>query len=126
MRAYLRINDQIGFETSDCSTLQDTIKEVTYLRKVVGYEPCGKCKSDNIIPQHREVTKDGDTNEYYELLCLSCGAVLALGQNKEGKTLYKKKLETNSKGKAVKDGDKAKYLPDNGWSKYNKETGQKE
>ena len=109
----------IEIEAPDLQTL---IKEVTNLRNAIAYEICGKCKDPNTIVNWRNV----DSNDFFELKCTnrSCGAVLQLGTHKEDKTLYKKKMKTNSRGKAEKDGDKAVYLPDNGWLKYDKESGQ--
>ncbi len=130
MRGYFRINDNIGIETSESPSLQDVFKEITYIRSVVGDEKCGKCKSVNITPNFREVTSDNETNQFYELRCVDCGAVLQLGQHKTDSTLYKKKVEVNAKGKAVKtkDGEveKAVYLKDGGWKLWNRDTKQME
>ncbi len=103
----------------DGANLQEIIQAVTSVENAIGFEPCGKCKSGNVFPNHRKVEAD----DFYELKCNSCGAVLQLGQHKSDSTLYKKKMEVDSKGKAVKDENgKAKYLKDNGWLKWNSNT----
>jgi hypothetical protein len=72
--------------------------------------------SDKLKFQVREV----EDNKYYELVCVDAdfdlrGARLSFGQHKKGGTLFAKKKD--------KDG---KWLPNNGWVKYNKETGKEE
>jgi late competence protein required for DNA uptake (superfamily II DNA/RNA helicase) len=107
----------------EAPTLQELMQQISQIENAIGYEPCGKCKSGNVFPRHR----NADGNDFYELACSDCGAVLQLGTNKEEKTLYKKKMETDSKGKAVKDENgKGKYLKDNGWLKWNASTKQME
>lgn len=120
MKLIYEINPQSSVEV-ECPTVQEVIEKLNYLRDSVGYEPCGQCKNDYTILRHRNV----GGNDFYEHVCMNpdCRAVLALGQNKEEKTLYKKRMETNSKGKAEKNDDgKAKYLAHNGWGKYNPTT----
>lgn len=80
--------------------------------------PCvrGKKVSDKVRFQVRDV----DENKYYELICTDVdpdlrGARLSFGQHKKGGTLYAKRKD--------KDG---KYLPHNGWVRFNKETGKEE
>lgn len=119
MKLVYQINPQTSLEI-ECPNVKAVIKELTVLRDSVGQEVCGQCGSEWTVLRHRNV----DDNDYYEHVCLehNCRAVLALGANKEGETLYKKRLRTNNKGKAVKDGDKPEYLPKNGWGRYNPQT----
>lgn len=118
MKAVYTVNSNLVLEVEG-ATLQDVIKGITVLDNAIGGEPCGKCKSTNVSPRYR--TAEG--NDFYELVCKDCGAVLQLGTNKEEKTLYKKKMKTDNKGKAIKDADgKGTYLQDNGWLKWNSKT----
>ncbi len=117
MKAIFEAYHGLKFEVEG-EKLSSILKEVGGLVDAIGYEPCGKCGSDNVFPNYREVKSDA----YYELKCNKCGAVLQLGQHKEGGALYKKKMAVDNKGKALKDGDKAVYLKDNGWLKWNNVT----
>lgn len=73
--------------------------------------------SDNV----RYVVRENEAEDkFYELHCLDkdanlIGARLAFGQHKKGGTLYPKRKD--------KDGN---WLPNNGWTKFNKATGKDE
>lgn len=79
---------------------------------------CGKCNTENISFQVREV----DSNEFYELQCNNreCRARLSFGHSKENKgAIYPKRFQTDNKGKTVKrDDGRSVYLPNNGWTIY--------
>jgi len=45
---------------------------------------CGKCKSKNIVPQHRRTGNGKDIYDFYELRCNDCRATYSCGQKKEG------------------------------------------
>jgi len=112
----LNANTTIKLESESVLGL---VEELTKVRESIGSENCGKCKSSNTYPNSRTI--GGDT--YYELRCEDCNAVLQLGVNKKEKNLYKKRLEVDGDGKAVKDkNDKAIYLANKGWKKWNPET----
>lgn len=119
MKLIYEVNNSTSIEV-ECATVQEAIKNLTALRDSVGYENCGQCGNDTFL-RHR-TNADGD--DFYEHVCsnLKCRAVLQLGTNKEGQTLYKKRMKTDKKGKAIKDGDKAVYLDKSGWGRYNPET----
>ena len=73
-------------------------------------------KSDNV----RFVVREVDGNKFYELKCFDVdkdlyGAKLAFGVHRTGGTLFPKRQD--------KDGN---WLPNNGWVKFNKETGKEE
>lgn len=121
MKLVYSINHATSVEV-ECPKLQDVIKSLTEIRDSVGFEPCGKCKSDYTFPRHR----NADSNDFYEYVCGDCGAVLQLGTSKDAQLLYKKRMKTDNKGKAIKIDDKAVYLPNNGWQKWNNETKQME
>ncbi len=124
MKLIYAINSYTSIEV-DCANVKDIIKELTQLRDSVEFEFCGQCKGQTVL-RHR---KNADEDDFYEHVCVepTCRAVLELGSNKEGNTLYKKRMKTGKKGTAIKSEDgKAEYLPKNGWGKYNPETKQKE
>jgi hypothetical protein len=68
------------------------------------------------------------TDKFYELYSAKLkGAKLLYGCSKEAKKLYPKRMKTDNKGKAIKGDDgKGIYLPDRGWVRWNRETGQNE
>lgn len=99
-------------------TQTDIIEQLAEFQDVFETGPCvrGKKSSDKVKFQVREV----DGNKYYELVCTDSdfdlkGARLSFGQHKKGGTLFVKRKD--------KDG---KYLDNNGWTKYNKETGKED
>tara|TARA_Y100001970_G_scaffold78406_2_gene99831 strand:+ start:5006 stop:5335 length:330 start_codon:yes stop_codon:yes gene_type:complete len=101
-----KISVEIEFETQielfqKLSNFQEIFEETT----------CGKCGSDNIKFQVRNV----DDNLYYELRCSDCGAKLAFGVMKKGGRLFPKRKD--------KEGN---WLPDNGWVKWNSKTQKEE
>jgi len=101
-----KITVEIEFETQielfqKLSNFQEIFEETT----------CGKCGSDNIRFQVRNV----DDNLYYELRCADCGAQLAFGVMKKGGRLFPKRKDKEGK-----------WLPNNGWVKWNPETKREE
>lgn len=76
---------------------------------------CGKCGSENVVFRVRTVEKDRKTYNYYEAVCTDCGARLSFGVHQTGDTLFPKRKD-----------DAGNWLPNNGWVKFNKETGQEE
>ncbi len=127
MKAIFEAYGGLKFEV-EADSLREVLTEINEIETAVSHEKCGKCGSDNVFPNYRQV----DKFEYFELKCHGfvtgtdgkskpCGAVLQLGvnQNKK-KTLYKKRMATNEGGESLKDEDgKGKYLPDRGWVRYN-------
>lgn len=55
---------------------------------------CGQCGAAEL--RYRVRTVDG--NDFYELLCSSCQATLALGQTKDGKRLFPKRDKSKTRG----------------------------
>jgi hypothetical protein len=118
MKIIYKINEGVSLEL-DAPKLQDAIKIMTEIREAIGHERCGKCQNEETYPRHRTA----ENNDFFEIHCPKCFAVLPLGTSKENQMLYKKRMQTDSKGKSTKDANgKAQYLPNNGWLKYNKET----
>lgn len=100
-------------------SVKDLIKEFTVVDSALRFESCGQCNSVDVFPQHRNVESD----DYYEIKCRACGAVLRLGSHKEGGSLYKKRMQVDNKGKSVKDATgKGVPLPNSGWSKWTPES----
>lgn len=74
---------------SEIAVAGKNLKELIREASVFSELPCecGLCKSKNIGFKYR-MTKDED--EYYEMLCRDCLATYALGQHKNGDTLFPK------------------------------------
>lgn len=121
MQATYKINDLLSISV-ESETLKDLIDTITQIDDSIRQEPCGKCESLDTFPQSRKVGDD----TFYEIKCRKCGAILQLGINKSNQSLYKKRMLTDNKGKALKENDKAIYLPNHGWRKWNFETKQME
>lgn len=99
-------------------TQTEVFKQLAEFQEVFEVGPCvrGKKISTKLKFQVREV----EGNEYFEIVCTDedsdlRNAKLAFGQHKKGGTLFPRR----------KDAD-GKWLPNNGWVKYNKETGKEE
>ena len=124
MRVEYKVNDKFTVRTTECDNTKSIFKELALLQKTFDEECCGKCKGTHLTFIHRT---SGDY-EFYELKCEDCYAKLEFGQAKDGaSSLYPKRMVVDDKGKAVKDDEgKGSYLPDDGWLKYNKLTGEME
>ena len=89
----------------------ELFEQLAYFQEIFGEEQCGKCGSENLRFQVRNV----DDNLFYEIRCKDCGAKLAFGTMKTGGRLFPRRKD--------KEGN---WLPDRGWVKWNKETQQEE
>lgn len=105
----------------ECRDVEDIFKQLAPLQEVLTNCKCGKCKKDKVRLLHRTV---GDKNyDVYEILCVSCGAKLQLGNN--GDSLFPRRYEQDPddpKKPLMKDGKKV-WLPNNGWIKWDKDKG---
>lgn len=118
MEAYYKVNENLTFKING-ENVKSILDQLTGIYQSVGAEECGKCGSGDTRPQSRKIKDD----VFYEIRCQQCEAVLQLGVSKEDQSLYKKKMKTDTKGKAVKDNDgKGVYLPNGGWLKWNPQT----
>lgn len=102
MKLNYKVSDKLSFELEGTGQ-KEIFKELSALQEIFGEESCGMCKSHNI----RYVVRNVDGNDYFELRCMDCGAVLAFGQHKKGGTLFPRRKD-----------DDGKWLPNRGWHKY--------
>lgn len=104
MRVKYKIGDKLEFEL-DGAGQKELFKELSTIQEVFGEESCGLCGSKNL----RFVVRNVDGNDYFELRCMDCGAILAFGQHKKGTTLFPKRKDDNNN-----------WLPNRGWHKWQK------
>lgn len=96
--------------TVEGDKMADVFKELAALQEVFSVDECGKCGSTDLRYVVRE---DSEENEYFELHCQdrNCRARFAFGQMKTPKgRLFPKRKDKEGK-----------WLPDNGWTKWDKE-----
>jgi hypothetical protein len=102
---YTTTNGRIKAE-KEGETQRDLFQEINRFQEVFEEDTCGKCKEQDI----KYIVRTVDDNQYYEVKCNACGAKLSFGVHKKGGGLFPKR----------KDGDK--WLPNNGWLKWNAKT----
>jgi hypothetical protein len=105
MKVKYRVSDKLEFELEG-SGQKEVFKELALIQEIFGEESCGLCGSTNI----KFIVRNVEGNDYYELRCMDCGALLAFGQHKKGGTLFPKRKD-----------DDNKYLPNRGWHKWTKD-----
>ena len=105
MKVIYNINNKLAFELEGAGQ-KEIFKELALIQEIFGEEKCGLCGKDNI----RFVVRNVDGNDYYELRCNDCGAILGFGQHKKGGTLFPKRKD-----------DEGNYLANKGWHKWTKE-----
>lgn len=104
MKLKYKVNDKLEFEL-EAEGQKQVFKELATIQEIFGESQCGCCKSGDV----KFVVRNVDDNDYYELRCTKCGAVLSYGQHKKGGTLFPKRKDENGN-----------YLDNNGWYKYTK------
>jgi hypothetical protein len=104
MKVIYKANDKLTFEL-EASGQKEIFKELALIQEIFSEEKCGLCSSTNL----KFIVRNVDGNDYYELRCADCGALLAFGQHKKGGTLFPKRKDDNGN-----------YLPNKGWHKYQK------
>lgn len=109
MKVKYKANDKLEFEL-EASGQKEIFKELALIQEIFSEEKCGLCVSTNL----RFVVRNVESNDYYELRCNECGAVLAFGQHKKGGTLFPKRKD-----------DDGNYLPNRGWHKWVKDNQSK-
>lgn len=102
----------------EASTQVGMFAEIASFQEVFEENKCGKCGSTDL----KYIVRTVDDNSYYELKCNGktkegkfCRAKFSFGANKKGGGLFPKRKDSDGK-----------YLPDNGWTRWNKETNQAE
>jgi translation initiation factor 2 beta subunit (eIF-2beta)/eIF-5 len=103
MKISYKINDKLTVEL-DGSGQKEIFKELSLVQEIFSEGNCGLCDSTNL----RFVVRNVDGNDYYELRCSDCGAILSFGQHKKGGTLFPRRKDDNGN-----------YLPNKGWHKWN-------
>lgn len=104
MKVTYKANDKLTFEL-EASGQKEIFKELALIQEIFSEEKCGLCGSQNL----RFIVRNVEGNDYYELRCNDCGALLAFGQHKKGGTLFPKRKDDNNN-----------WLPNNGWHKWQK------
>lgn len=102
MKAIYKIGDKLEFELEGAGQ-KEIFKELAIIQEIFAEEKCGLCGSTNL----RFVVRNVDGNDYYELRCNDCGAILAFGQHKKGGTLFPKRKD-----------DEGNWLQNKGWHKW--------
>ena len=110
MKIVYRVNDSMTCEFEG-SSQTEIFKSLADFSEVFSMDTCGKCQKKNVQYTVRTV----DDNSYHELRCRSCGARFSFGEHKKGETLFPKRKDANGN-----------WLPNMGWTKWNKETGKNE
>lgn len=105
MKVLYKANDKLQFEI-EASGQKEVFKELAVIQEIFAEAKCGMCGSANI----RFIVRNVEGNDYYELRCMDCGAILTFGQHKKGGTLFPKRKDDNGN-----------YLPHNGWHKWVKD-----
>lgn len=109
MKLKYKVSDRLEFEL-EAAGQKEVFKELATIQEIFGEEKCGSCGQNSL----RFVVRNVDDNDYYELRCNDCGAVLAFGQHKKGATLFPKRKDDNGN-----------YLPNKGWHKWSKDNKDK-
>lgn len=102
MKVVYKASDKLSFELEG-SGQKEVFKELALIEEIFAESSCGVCNKNNI----RHLVRNVDDNNYFELRCTDCGAVLAFGQHKKGGTLFPKRKDDNGN-----------YLPNRGWYKW--------
>jgi hypothetical protein len=106
MKLKYKVNEKLEFELEG-NGQKEVFKELSTIQEIFAEDACGVCNKKDI----RYIVRNVDGNDFYELRCIDCGAVLAFGQHKKGGTLFPKRKDENNN-----------YLPNRGWHKWTKDT----
>lgn len=105
MKLKYKVSEKLEVEL-DVTGQKEIFKELATLQEIFGESHCGMCDSDNL----KFCVRNVDDNDYYELRCNKCAAILSFGQHKKGGTLFPKRKDENNN-----------LLPNRGWHKWKKE-----
>jgi translation initiation factor 2 beta subunit (eIF-2beta)/eIF-5 len=106
MLAKYKLNDKLEF-TVEGEGQKEIFKELASVQEIFGEDKCGLCTKTNV----KFVVRNVEGNDFYEMRCMECGAILSYGQHKKGGTLFPKRKD-----------DTGEYLPNKGWHKWTKES----
>ncbi len=110
MKAQLKVRQNLTIEI-EAGDQKSLFRALASAQEVFGERACGKCKSADIIFRTRTVKG----NDFYEVVCVRCRAVLSMGAHKQGDTLFPRRH-------VEAEGGAKEWLPDNGWQKWDAET----
>lgn len=102
MKVHYKANDDLTFELEGAGQ-KEIFKELAMVQEIFGEKSCGMCKGKDI----KFICRTVEGNDYYELKCASCGALLSFGQHKKGGTLFPKRKDENNE-----------WLQNRGWHKW--------
>jgi hypothetical protein len=102
MKVKYKVGDRLEFELEGAGQ-KELFKELASIQEIFGEESCGLCGSKNL----RFVVRNVEGNDYFELRCNDCGAILAFGQHKKGGTLFPRRKDDNNN-----------WLTNRGWHKW--------
>ena len=77
MKLRYKVGDKLEFELEGAGQ-KEIFKELAAIQEIFGEESCGICGSKHI----KFIVRNIDGNDYFELRCSDCGAILAFGQHK--------------------------------------------
>lgn len=105
MKLTYKANDRLSFEIEG-EGQKEVFKGLATVQEIFAEDKCGLCSCNAI----RFVVRNVEDNDYYEMRCNDCGAVLSFGQHKKGGTLFPKRKD-----------DEGNWLPNKGWHKWQKD-----
>lgn len=126
MKATLQVNPKLSIEV-EAPTQTELFESLAANSEIFAVCKCGQCGGDNIQFVVREVEVKKKPVKYYELRCQKAGCYAKFHYGvMEGGKLFP--IEFKRKGGEYLKDNNGKNIPwgMNGWTKYNKETGQEE
>ena len=88
MKVSYKASDKLTFELESPGQ-KELFKDLALIQEIFSEEKCGLCGSTNL----RFVVRNVEGNDYYEVRCADCGAILTFGQHKKGGTLFPKRKD---------------------------------
>lgn len=110
MKAQIKVRPNLIIEVEEDKQV-DLFRSIASTQEVFGEAKCGKC---NCTELQFITRKNSEEDEFFELKCKKCFAVLQISQHKKGGGLYPNRTSKDDAGERT-------YLPDNGWVRWNKE-----
>ena len=88
----IKVNDKLTLKIS-AEGQKELFKDLSTVQEIFGENNCGMCGSTDI----KYVVRTVDGNDYFELRCNKCGAILSFGQHKKGGTIFPKRKDADGK-----------------------------